>query len=71
MQLYRGKKPASSDRVTKYKAHIRQRNTGEKNPRSNVFTINLIFRSKLLGIILQPRRGSGVKRLPANASPRM
>lgn len=43
MQLYRGEKPASSDQITRYKAHVCQRNTKWKNTRSNVFTINLIF----------------------------
>lgn len=77
MQLYKGRKTVSSDQITRYKAHICQRNTGGKkkkkknNTCSDVFTINLIFPNKLLSIISQLRCGSVVKCLPANASPCM
>lgn len=30
MQLYKGRKTVSSDQITRYKAHICQRNTGGK-----------------------------------------
>lgn len=37
-----GGEATPSDQITRYKAHVCQRNTGEKKPCSNVFTIDLI-----------------------------